>query len=141
MRRSLIALSLLVLIVGSLIGCDKDKRPYAARQDPMNRANYPQIVIDENIEKFLLAGEPNVQGGTPDRPLSIMVPMRSNSEHEFAVQYRFEFFDREGRPKRNQGDWHWVRMPPRQEKFFEGHALDTDVEDWRLVIRSSRSRH
>jgi uncharacterized protein YcfL len=141
MRRSLIALSIVTSLAGGIVGCDHDKRPYAARRDPMNRADYPQIVIDENIEKFLLAGDPNVRGGDADRPLSVTVPMRSNSEHEFAVQYRFEFFDRDGRPVRSQPDWHWVRVPPRQEKVFEGAALDTNAADWRLVIRSSRSRY
>jgi hypothetical protein len=55
-----------------------------------------------------------------------------------AIQYRFEFFDELGRPLQPQMQWRYAQLPARNQRFFEGSALDTAAVDWRFEARRAR---
>lgn len=135
------SLSVLMIVAGlALTGCDKNKPPFAGRAEPMLRENYPRISVEgEELSKYLAFSPANVQSG-PEQPLSVAVPVRLLADREANIQYRFEFFTKDGRPMRNAMEWRYLRLPPRTETSLEGAALDTNAVEWRLIIRSSRSK-
>lgn len=111
--------------------------PGAGRADPILRDNYPAIVAEQDLDKFLFFSEPLVVVG-PDQPMRVTVPVRLRSDTEVSAQYRFEFFDVQRRPLRPEPQWRFIRLPARTQVFMEGAALDTAAVDWRLIVRPAR---
>ncbi|MCE9591119.1 MAG: DUF1425 domain-containing protein [Planctomycetes bacterium] len=137
MKRLCITLALLSsLFVFAAAGCDMP--PGAGRADPILRENYPRIVALEDLDHILAFSPADVRGGDGSVPLSVSVPARVKSNDDYEVQYRFEFFDKGGRPIRPNMEWRYLKMPARAQVFMEGAAVDTNAADWRLLVRPSK---
>lgn len=128
--------ALAVLGFSAMGGCRHSTVP-AGRADPVSQENYPRVAAMGGLDKWLYFGPANLQEG-PEQPLSVMVPVRSRAGHDISVQYRFEFMDATGRPQRQEMEWRYLLLPSRTQAFMEGAAMDTDVRDWRLVVRPAR---
>lgn len=123
--------------VAVLAGCDTTKAPGEAQADPLLRAMYPKVAALEGLEDYLVFSEPSVELGS-GRPLSVSVPIRARTDEQLNIQYRFEFFDRDGRPVQPAMDWRYLLLPGRAQRFLQGAALDTSAVDWRLEVRPAR---
>ena len=106
--------------------------PGAGRADPILRDNYPAIVAEQELGKFLFFSEPLVVV-RPDQPMSVTVPVRLRSDTEVSAQYRFEFFDERHRPLRPEPQWRFIRLPARTPEVLEGVPLATPAADLRLI--------
>lgn len=137
MTRYTLAAALLFAML-PLAACDTTKAPGEGRADPILRENYPRIVALQDLDRYLAFSPADVQDAGGTKPLSISVPVRVKSDEDFHVQYRYEFFDKSGRPIRPEMEWRYLKMPARAQVFMEGAALDTHATDWRLVVRPSR---
>lgn len=128
---------LLALIMSSAVtGCVK--APFTGKADAVPIDNYPRIVASRETYKNLRFSAGIVEAGTLDRPMRVSVPVRSTFERSnLNVQYRFEFLDGAGRPMRRSGnaEWRYKALPPRNQVFLDGNALDTGASDWRLEVR------
>jgi uncharacterized protein YcfL len=126
------------LCAALLVGCDPVKAPHAGRPDQLPDGTYPRIVTTEKLRKWIVFGERIVDPATTDKPMRVTQAARNIEDYAISVQYRFEFFDAAGRPLKSNLGWRYVRMPSRQEVFFEGAALETAAADWRLSVRPAR---
>lgn len=136
-RLTLCAFVLLPAICG---GCRNDPNvgPPGVRGDPLPEGAYPKNVAIEGLGEGIVAGRGIVQPGTADTPLRVTVPVRSISSKPLNVQYRFEFFDAQGRTLRSSPGWHFVHIDPRTEVQLDAAALETSAVDWRLTLRPAR---
>ena len=139
MRPIIFALPAVLALVSALVGCDTTKAPHAGRNDPVVHENLPRISVEnKQLADDLAFSPPSVQSG-PEQPMSVLVQVRYLEDEKVHVQYRFEFYDRNGRPVGNPMSWRYLRIPPRTPVNMEGAALDTNAVDWKLIVRSSRS--
>ena len=125
-----------LLVVGACLGgCDT--APARIKPDPV--LDYPQKVALEGLDKAVVAARPIVTPSTADRPMQVSVPLRSIVDgRALNVQYKFEFFDQNGRPLRTNLGWRFQKLEPRVQVFLEGNALETKAVDWRLQVRPAR---
>ncbi len=131
------------LSVGALVGCKNDpiKGPFTPGADQLPKNQYPKVVVEVALARWLVVSEPIVAPAPNGGPLTVNVPLRLTSvtPNQFArVQYRYIFLDAAGVPLRTQSDWKYIRLEPRNQVFLQGNALDTTAVDWRLEIQSGR---
>ena len=81
---------------------------------------------------------PIVTSSTPDRPMNVVVPVRSVTDKKLTLHYQFIFMDDRGRPLRPMGGWQYITVEPKLQIFMEGSALNTAATDYRLEIRPNR---
>ena len=105
-------------------------------QHPTAEAD-PQITMFEALDQQLAFGQPDVHRGTFE-PLRVVISVRATENQPQRVQYRFEYFDRSGRPMRPSMDWRYLLLPIGGERIMEGSALDTAAVDWRLEVRRAK---
>ncbi len=128
------------LTAALLAGCQSDPvmAPDAGLGDLLPIEDYPQIVVTSGLAPYLAFSRPNVQGG-PDRPMSVSVPVRVLSEDQAVnTQYRFRFFDQNGRVLQPEMGFQYKRLPARVQEFLNGAALDVNAVDFRLEVRTAR---
>lgn len=131
-------LTVTMLAVFTLAGCDTVRAPGAAGPDPISDAAYPQVVALEGLGRYLSSSEPAIEGGDGERPMHVAVPVRLRSNRNIAVQYRFTFFDENRVPLQPRQSWRYKELMPRAQEPFEGTATDLAAADWRLEIRPAR---
>ncbi len=126
------------LLVGTLTGCDTVRPPSSAKIDQLLPEQYPKLVIEDPGLAKLLAVTPGkvVVDRTPDRPISVSVPIRSLADNTMRVQYRYLWLDEKGREIR-RGEWIRDSFAPRIERQLQGSAVDMKSVDWRLEVRSA----
>lgn len=121
-----------------ITGCQSGPRaPGAGQADPLSEAAYPQIAAVEGLSDHLAFGKPVVSRET-DRPMSVTVPVRSLSNQQISVQYRFEFMDAAGLPLEPAMGWRFLPLPGRVQHFVKGAAIDLGAVDWRLIVRPAQ---
>ncbi len=138
MKRSAVGLmALLAMVV--LVGCNRPipRKPGAVHGDPVAIENYPNVVAEGGLDDWLVISRATVRA-RDDQPMSVSVPVRNGSDRQINVQYRFEFFEADGRPLDTTARWRYMLMPSATQVFLEGAALDTSAVDWRLIIRPAR---
>lgn len=119
--------------------CDSGPRPPAGvGQDPVAGA-YPRITIDGGLARFLVADYPAVvtRPATEDKPLWVQVPVRSQADNEFIIQYNFTWLDAQG-VKVGESGWRTENMPSRRQMMLSANAMTKQAVEWRLDVRSAR---
>lgn len=119
-------------------GCQTSTLPPAAQRDPVGSENYPRVVILDGLQRWVVVDAPVVTKSERD-PLRVTVPVRAvTRREELNVQYRFAFFDADGRPIEPSPAWRYERLPSKAQRFLEANALDQRAVDWRVDIRPAR---
>lgn len=127
------------LVAGvSLAGCANpaQRTPYTGVYAPMQQ--YPNVTVAGEIGRFLAIDQPVVE---QDDVMKVTVPVRllSDPGYSSSVQYRFLFQNANGAPARGGAmNWRFVNLPPRNQVFLTGNAMDTDAVDWRCEIRLAK---
>ena len=129
-----VLVSTLALALG---GCNSARPPSSAHQDPVQP--YPNVTVDPSLEKYLAVdyGLIVAQPPTPDRPMFVQVPVRSQADNQFAIQYNFEFFGADNRRLGETG-WKFDVLPARRQRMLTGNPITDKAVAWRLDIRSAR---
>lgn len=136
-HRLLILPALLAITLSAGSGCDQVKAPPTMRTDPLGGA-YPRNVAIDGLEEVLVVDEPIVSHATQSQPLRVTVPVRSVADDAFGFQYRFIFFDQDGRALRQDSGWRHQRLEPRLQTQLDANSRSTTATDWRMEIRSAR---
>lgn len=132
------ALMLLVAsaVITPMTGCTYS--PYEGRHDRLDVEEYPRIVASRDTYRNLFFGPATIDPGTDAQPMRVTVPVRSRFRRsDLRIQYRFEWLDSAGRPMGRSADaeWSYKALPPRNQVFLDGNALDRGAKDWRLEVR------
>lgn len=123
-----------------LHGCNSAPPPYSPRQDPVSGNQYPKVVVESTLARWVVVDYPSITVDQPtnDRPLRVTVPVRSTAETtEMTIQYKYRWLDADGRPV-GEADWRTTRISPRWQDRFVANSMTTKATDWRLEIRSAR---
>ena len=127
----------------ALLGCAQP-RPYGPPPpstpaiDPIPREMQPNVVVEPDIERLLLRGEPTVARGEHSRNLAVTVPLRTVLDEEFAIEYRFVFLSPTGAEENARAPWRPLTLPARSQRVLEGRSIRSNTADWRLEIRALR---
>ncbi len=134
-------MSMMTVATGALLlagGCRTSTLPPGAQRDPLPRENYPRVVVLDDLQRWVVVDAPIVTKSERD-PLRVTVPVRAVTDHEeLNVQYRFAFFDADGRPMDPEPSWRYERLPSKAQRMIEANALDQRAVDWRVDIRPAR---
>jgi len=127
----LLAFSMLLLVA-----CQSDpmRGPSSPPRDPLAVGGYPQVTMAAGLVGLLAHSAPMVEPTTPNRPLNVIVPVRSVQDGPTRIQYQYTWLDSSGRPIGESG-WKYEFIPPRMERFLQSSALTTRAENWRLEIK------
>lgn len=130
----------LPLLLLGLAACDTGPRPTAGvLQDPVLAANQPDITIDAALQRFLVAdyGRIVFKPASADSTLLVQVPVRSQSDTQFSIQYNFTFFAQDGRQVGETG-YRLGVLDARRQIMLSGNAIVREAVAYRLDIRSAR---
>lgn len=134
----------LILILGSFVsigGCQADRSPAPGMGDPVSAPmNDPQITVIPIELRDWLVFQPAIvtDRNDPDRPMQVEVPIRNTAEEQYLIDYRFLFYDRDGRELEPAMGWRMQPLLPKQVVRLKAGALDNDAVDYRLEIKWSR---
>lgn len=133
-------MTLLLLALATIAGCQADpqKPPQAVRPDPLPAAAIPQQIVIEGLGQAIVSGDPIVSPPVNGSTLYVTVPVRNITDQPLNVDYRFEFFDADGRALRSNGGWSFKHFAPTLSAQVDGVALETSAVDWRLTLRPAR---
>ncbi|MEX0776651.1 MAG: DUF1425 domain-containing protein [Phycisphaeraceae bacterium] len=136
----MIRLTLCFVFAGALASCLTacESAPPAGRPDATTWWDYPLVTVIEDLRDDIRYGEAVVTRGE-DRPMTVVVPLRSLDDEDYvSVRYKFQFFDEARRPVEPQMSWRVIQLEPQAQEFVTGQATDTTAVDWRLVIRRAK---
>lgn len=120
----------------ALTGCKtSDPRPYEGRADPVPAPhNNPRIVMSHPELMNSLGFDAPIQL-RPNDLLTVAVPTRNLGDERYILDYRFTWYDADGREVRPAMGWREVVLEPKGQKRLEANALDTRAQDWKIEIR------
>jgi hypothetical protein len=132
------AAALVAPLATTLVGCANPatRTPFTGVYAPMQQ--YPRVTVAGELGRFLAIDEPIVE---QQDVMKVTVPVRllSDPGYSSSVQYRFLFMNENGAPARGGAmNWRFVNLPPRNQVFLAGNAMDTDAVDWRCEIRLAK---
>lgn len=119
-------------------GCDTTKAPYAAVPDPVTKETYPAVTLDGSLQETTAVDYSAIvfDPATPDRPMSVSVPMRSRADYDQVIVYKFRWFDAQGR-QINETEWRREVLPARRNALLKANALNSTATAWRMDVQRS----
>lgn len=127
------------MIAGAtLTGCASTttRTPFTGQYAPLQR--YPRVEVAGELNQFIAVDPPIVE---QQDVMKVSVPVRllSDPGYSSSIQYRVLFFNENGAPARGGAmNWRFVNLPPRNQVFLTGNAMDSDAADWRCEIRLAK---
>ncbi len=127
------------MIAGAtLAGCASNatRTPFTGHYAPLQQ--YPRVTVAGELSNFIAVDPPIVE---QQDVMKVSVPVRllSDPGYSSSIQYRVLFFTETGAPARGGAmNWRFVNLPPRNQVFLTGNAMDTDAADWRCEIRLAK---
>lgn len=137
---TMLATTMLAATSLALSACDTGPRPTpGVLQEPVPSANQPNITIDGSLQKFLVAdyGLIVFKPASADSTLFVQVPVRSQADNQFSIQYNFTFFAADGRQVGETGHRLAV-LDSRRQIMLSSNAIVREAVAYRLDIRSAR---
>ncbi len=119
-------------------GCEADRSPAPGMGDPYPAPmNDPQITVIAPELRNWLAFHPAVitDRADPERPMQVEVPVRNTSEETYLIDYRFLFYDLDGRQLEPAMGWRMQELYGKQLVRLKAGALHNDAVDYRLEIK------
>lgn len=130
--KMVVSVGLLAGVV-ALAGCAKPTPPPGAMVDMVALNNYPQITVMDNLQPWLVVNR--VQPQKVDDLLNIDVDMRWTGKQYVYLEYRFIFFDDQGRALNTDPAWRTGEAAPGTVEYMQGRANNESADTWRLEIR------
>jgi uncharacterized protein YcfL len=125
----------------ALGGCQSppDTSPSAGRGDPAPPPyNDPQISVVSPELRDWLGFQPALVVQDGQRPMQVEVPVRNLTANLYLIDYRFLFYDADGREMAPLMGWRMQALEPKQVVRLKAKALSTDAETYRLEVKWSR---
>lgn len=139
--RSCCTVVALIVAAAFLAACEADRSPAPGMGDPYPAPmNDPQITVIAPELRNWLVFQPAIvtDRANPDRPMQVEVPVRNTAENTYLIDYRFLFYDINGRELKPTMGWRMQELYPKQVVRINAGALHTDAVDYRLEIKWAR---
>lgn len=121
-----------VLSAFASVGCQS--APPAVAADVYT--DYPKVTATGGMNSILRVREAGVSIENSD-VYRVSIPVRNIATQTKLVQYRYFFFDANGRMHNTDPAWKRARIAPDVEVFMVGNSI-RPAEDFRLEIRPQR---
>lgn len=134
----------MLALVASLVtaGCESgppDVAPSPGLGDPYPAPfNDPQISVLSPELRPWIAFHPAIITRDPRRPMQVEVPVRNVTDRQYVLDYRFVFYDEDGREQEPVMGWALQALDPKQVARLKAGALDAEARDYRLEVRWAR---
>jgi uncharacterized protein YcfL len=138
LRITALTLAAAALLAG---GCAADRSPAPGMGDPYPAPmNDPQITVIPGELRNWLAFQPAIvtDRADADRPMQVEVPLRNMAEQMYLIDYRFLFYDLNGRELEPAMGWRMQELYPKQLVRLKAGALHNDAVDYRLEVKWSK---
>jgi uncharacterized protein YcfL len=138
---------LVVALSMTITGCSSDnqnpdlvKAPHTVLDDPLPKGAYPQIVVLDDLQRQVVGSGLIVDKAdeSVSRTMRVRATLRSVSDREVPVQYRFVFMGADGASLSDDTVWQSLNFAPRTERTLTGSAPNFQAVDWRLEVRTYR---
>lgn len=134
MASSRILILLFGMYAAVLAGCQSTD-PVTPGPDRVAAEEYPQVVLDPELEEKLVRTAPEVIPPEFGQPLKIRVPIRSVSQKRLYLQYRVLFFDSHKKQLNDYPVWKELVIMPRARHVISANAISTAATDWVIEIK------
>ena len=122
-------------VVSVSVGC-KSTDPATPSPDTVSADQYPNIVLDPDLEDALVRTAPNVRPAADGQPLRISVPIRSICQVPLNLRYRVLYYDRFGKQTNRNPVWRDIHMMARARHIISDNAISLDAVDWTIEVIS-----
>ncbi len=128
----------LCLATFMLSGCSSNTAPSPGLADPYPAPiNNPVVSVAPTLQPWL-GFQPAVITNDSGTPLHVQTPVRSLSEHQLLIDYRYLYYDDGGMQLGPLMGWHFLALEPKQTAYLDGKAMDSRAKTYRLEVRWSR---
>lgn len=128
------ALLIITLLTGmALLGCQNAPIAAEAETEP-----YPKISLNDDELARALRFEPTIVTTTPVGNLQLTQPMRSASNEVLFLEWRVDWFDRNGQIIQPEMTWARLRVEPRMQIRTNAQSTSPDAVDYQIYVRWSR---
>lgn len=139
MRHPAASLALLAAIPAAasvLTGCQSPPPPLQNAGAPMAD---PRISVLDGVGASLLRFQPAIVVDAEPIPIEVQVPVQNASLRDtYYADYRFVFFDAQGRQLDPVMGWTFLNFEPTQSQRMIGKALDRRAVNWKLEVKRAR---
>ncbi|MFK7961034.1 MAG: DUF1425 domain-containing protein [Phycisphaerales bacterium] len=119
-----------------LSGCESAPPPLQGGGAPMAD---PRISVLDGVGASLLRFQPAIMVDVEPAPIEVQVPVQNASLRDtYYADYRFVFFDAQGRQLEPIMGWTFLNFEPTQSQRMIGKALDRRAVNWKLEVKRSR---
>lgn len=123
-----------VLLILSAMGCGV-RAPIEGQHDPFTP---PQVTFaDPRLAKRTAIGTPVLTRDPQSQLLYVQVPIRNLTDHQFPVDYRVKFVDRNGQVL-NETGWAHKYLAPNVPDQISVNSLSSRAADFQLDLREAR---
>jgi uncharacterized protein YcfL len=130
----LLAVCVLGLAFAGCSGPDLVKAPAGPVDDPLAFDAYPEIVLLDGLDKALVKQKGETSRATASEPMTVRATLRSVRKDPIVAQYRFVFFDENGRQLTRNPVKHQVTFEPLTRRTIEANAIDMNAARYELQI-------
>ena len=131
---SALAVALLALTLLPLAGCRDTRGPIEPRED---LHPWPQINLsDRDLASRLAVRQPVIERDQAGL-LYVTLPIRSRTRHEYTIEYRSTFYDRNHTPI-VQSTWFPKTMTPFTQDTLQVHSSSNRAVDFQIDIRPAK---
>jgi uncharacterized protein YcfL len=124
-----------LLIATTMIGCESTG-PIAAEPDVTS--DYPNVSIaNASLQDAVKLNDPTVTR-TEQGLLQVIQPIRAAANEQLFIEYKFVFFDEQGRVLRPEMSWRYKRLEQRVPDTITATSTSPDADDYRMLLRWSR---
>jgi uncharacterized protein YcfL len=128
-----ILFSTLLMTLLALTGCQNPPISGKAETEV-----YPKISVNDGELARALRFEPTIVTTTPVGNLQLTQPMRSASNEVLFIEWRVDWFDRNGQIIRPEMTWQRLRLEPRMQIRTNAQSTSPEAVDYQIYIRWSR---
>jgi uncharacterized protein YcfL len=124
-----------VLGLTLIAGCSSSNAPITARQETYPR--HQVHLVDAELRGKTMVGNPETY--REDGLLYVIVPVRSTTDRNLHIDYRFMFFDEHGRPIEPMTKWLGGKtLPAHTPDQIMFNSTSANAADFQLDIRWAR---
>ena len=128
-------LTLPILLVGFVVGCNSVKAPIEGRQDPYTPS---QIMFSsKDLKNHTAVDAPRVARDDSGGILHVTVPIRAATNLQLYVDYRASFFDRNGQLI-NQTTWFNKTLAPNVPDQITVNSMSPRAADFQIDLRYAK---
>ena len=119
-----------------LAGCTADMSPSPGLADPVPSPYHdPQVTVIHPEIREWVRFHPALISARDGQPMEVEIPARNTTDRLYIIQYRYVFYDREGRTLEPEMSWHRAALRPKTTVHLEGTSMTANAVRFKLEVK------